>query len=198
MVNRKLSLFEFFCYNKRGDSMKNIFIGGVAKSGKSRLSEYLCKKYGMNHIPVDYFASSFKHYFKEVGITSDVIINKKSSELLAKFLSRFIEIVESKDDEYFVIDSAHILPSNIIKYLNRDKWDIYYLGYSNIIPLDKIKEIEKYSKGGWTSKRSNDELLKIFDELIKISCDIKEECKKYNINYIDTSNGDIIDLFKNK
>ncbi len=49
----------FVCYNCHGGSifMKNIFIGGVAKSGKSRLATYLCKKYNMNHIPIDYFAS---------------------------------------------------------------------------------------------------------------------------------------------
>ena len=195
MVNRKLSLFEFFCYNKRGDSMKNIFIGGVAKSGKSRLSEYLCKKYGMNHIPVDYFASSFKHNFNEIGITSNVVIDKKSSELLAKFLSRFIEIVESKDDELFVIDSAHIYPVDIIKYLNPSKWDIYYLGYPNITSIEKIEEIKKYSKGGWTSKKNDEELIKTFDELIKISKDIENECKSNNITFIDTSNEDIIKLF---
>ena len=175
--------------------MKNIFIGGVAKSGKSRLSNNLCKKYGMNHIPVDYFASSFKHNFSEIGITSNVIIDKKSSELLAKFLSRFIEIVESKDDEYFVIDSAHIYPVDIIKYLDPSKWDIYYLGYPNTTAEEKIKEIKKYSKGGWTSKKSEEELLKIFDELIEISKDIEDECKSNNLIFIDTSNDDVINLF---
>lgn len=178
--------------------MKNIFIGGVAKSGKSRLAVSLCKKYGMNHIPLDYFASSFKHNFNEIGITSDVIINKKSSELLAKFLSRFIEIVESKNDEFFIIDSAHILPSDIINYLDCDKWDIYYLGYSSITPEEKMNEVKKYTKGGWTHSKSNDELLHIFSELIIISDDIKKECKTRNINYIDTSYDDIINLFKSR
>ena len=176
--------------------MKNIFVGGVAKSGKSRLATYFGEKYKINHIPMDYFTSSFKHNFPELGITSNVIIDEKSSELLSLFISRFIEIVESKNDEYFIIDSAHILPKDIIKYLNRDKWDIYYLGYTNITPEDKIKEVNKYTKGGWTSKWSHDELVKIFDELIDISINIKKDCDLNNINYIDTSNIDVIDLFK--
>ena len=174
--------------------MKNIFIGGVAKSGKSRLAVHLCKKYNMNHIPLDYFASSFKHNFPEVGITSNVVINNESSKKFALFLSRFIEIVESKDDEFFVLDSAHILPEDIIKYLDRDKWDIYYLGYSNITPEEKILEIKKYTKGGWTHKKTKEELLGIFKILINTSKDIEKTCKESNIKYIDTSNKDVLEL----
>lgn len=58
--------------------MKNILICGVAKSGKSYLANKLCKKYKYNHIPIDYFTSSFKHNFPEIGITSNIIIDKAS------------------------------------------------------------------------------------------------------------------------
>ena len=126
--------------------MKNIFIGGVAKSGKSRLAVHLCKKYNMNHIPLDYFASSFKNNFPEVGITSNVIIDGESSKKFALFLSRFINIVESKNDEFFVLDSAHILPQDIIEYLDKEKWDIYYLGYANTTAEKKIEEIKNILK----------------------------------------------------
>ena len=176
--------------------MKNIFIGGVAKSGKSRLAAELCKKYNINHIPIDYFASSFKHNFPNIGITSNVIINEESSKLLSIFLSRFIEIAESKDDEFFILDSAHILPQDILKYMDRNKWDIYYLGYPNITPEKKIEEIRKYTKGGWTNKKSHEELLEIFNELIAISGDIEKKCVENNINFIDTSNDDILNIFE--
>ena len=175
--------------------MKNIFIGGVAKSGKSRLANYLCEKYNMNHIPIDYFASSFKQNFPSIGITSNVIINEESSKLLALFLSRFIEIAELKNDEFFILDSAHILPQDIIKYLNPEKWDIYYLGYPNITSEDKIKEVKKYTKGGWTNKKTQEELLEIFNKLITISKDIKKTCERNNIYFIDTSNNDVLNIF---
>ena len=178
--------------------MKNIFIGGVAKSGKSRLAVDLCKKYGMNHIPIDYFASSFKHNFPDVNITSDVVINKESSKLLALFLSRFITIAEAKNDELFVLDSAHILPEDILKYLDPQKWDIYYLGYPNTTAKEKINEIEKYTKGGWTSKRSHEELMELFNELILLSKNIQNTCIDNNIEFIDTSNRDVLEIFNIK
>ena len=176
--------------------MKNIFIGGVAKRGKTRLAIDLCKKYNMNHIPIDYFASSFKHNFPNIGITSNVIINDESSKLLSLFLSRFIEIAESNEEEFFILDSAHILPQDIIQYLNPEKWDVYYLGYPNTSSEDKIKEIKKYTKGGWTDNKSQEELLEIFNELIMISKNIQKICLEKSITFIDTSNKDILTIFK--
>ena len=40
--------------------MKNIFIGGVAKSGKSTLSKIICKDKNYNHIPIKYTKRSRK------------------------------------------------------------------------------------------------------------------------------------------
>ena len=153
--------------------MKNIFIGGVSKSGKSTLSKRL-KENNYNHIPLDYFASSFKRNFPETKITSNVLVTKESSENLSLFISRVIEIINTTS-ELFIIDSAHILPEDIIRYLNADKWDIYYLGYPNTTKEemnkeDKLKEIRKYeTEEDWTYKKSNAELLSIFDKLISLS-----------------------------
>ena len=101
---------------------KHIFIAGVAKSGKSTLAEKLCQNKNYNHIPLDYFASSLKHNFPETKITSNVIINEESSKNLSLLLSRVINIINDKD-EPFIIDSAHILPKDIIKYIDRNKWN---------------------------------------------------------------------------
>ena len=175
--------------------MKNIFIGGVAKSGKSRLAIKLCEKYNYNHIPMDYFTSSFKHNFKEIGITSNVLIEEKTSKLLSTFLSRFIEIADNQNDELFIIDSAHIYPKDIIRYLNPEKWEIYFIGYSKTTPQDKLQELKKNINNGWIITKTDEELIELLDGLIKISSEIEKECIDNNINYIDTSNKDILELF---
>ena len=169
--------------------MKNVFIAGVARSGKSTLSKKLKESGNYNYIPLDYFASSLKHNFPEVQITSNVVIDRISSKKLALLLSRVIKIIDS-NNERFIIDSAHILPQDIIEYLDRDKWDIYYFGYPNINPYDKLEIIRKYDKKtDWTFRKSDEELLSILEQLIDISVEIKDECEKFNIPFIDTSNG---------
>ena len=174
--------------------MKHIFIGGVAKSGKSTLAEKLCQNKNYNHIPLDYFASSLKHNFPETKITSNVIINEESSKNLSLLLSRVINIMNDKE-EPFIIDSAHILPKHIMEYMDLNKWDIYFIGYPNITKEDKFNILRKYDKEtDWTRKRTDEELLNTIDKLITLSKQIEQECLKLNIPFIDTSKDLIKDI----
>ncbi len=169
--------------------MKNIFIAGVARSGKSTLANYFKKKGEYNYIPLDYFVSSLKRNFPELGIKSSVVIDKNSSNKLGIFLSRVIDIMNFSEEKY-IIDSAHILPRDIIKYLNKDKWDIYYLGYPNIDPREKFNIIRKYdTEKDWSYSRTDEELLDICKKLVLMSKEIEEECNNLDIKFIDTSYG---------
>lgn len=175
---------------------KHIFIAGVAKSGKSTLAQKICNNYNYNHIPLDYFASSLKHNFPETKITSNVIINEESSTNLALLLSRVINIMNDTE-EPFIIDSAHILPKDIIQYIDLNKWDIIYLGYPNITPQEKYNLLRKYDKQeDWTRKRTNEVLLSTVEELINLSKEIEKQCDEYNITFIDTSK-DLINEINN-
>ena len=174
--------------------MKHIFIGGVAKSGKSTLAEKLCQNKNYNHIPLDYFASSLKHNFPETKITSNVIINEESSKNLSLLLSRVINIMNDKE-EPFIIDSAHILPKHIMEYMDLNKWDIYFIGYPNITKEEKFNILRKYDKEtDWTRKRTDEELLNTIDKLITLSKQIEQECLELNIPFIDTSKDLIKDI----
>lgn len=174
--------------------MKHIFIGGVAKSGKSTLAEKLCQNKNYNHIPLDYFASSLKYNFPETKITSNVIINEESSKNLSLLLSRVINIMNDKE-EPFIIDSAHILPKHIMEYMDLNKWDIYFIGYPNITKEDKFNILRKYDKEtDWTRKRTDEELLITIDKLITLSKQIEQECLELNIPFIDTSKDLIKDI----
>lgn len=166
--------------------MKNIFIAGVAKSGKSTVAKALIQDKKYNHIPMDYFASSLKHNFPETKITSNVIIDRESSKNLSKLLSRVIKIMDGTDEK-FILDSAHILPQDISEYLDRDKWDIYYLGYPDVTAKEKLEIIRKYeSENDWTYKRTDEEMLVILQKLIDLSKEIKSECERLNITFVDT------------
>lgn len=80
--------------------MKNIFIGGVARSGKSTIAEKITKMGPFNHIPVDYFASSFNENFPVCGINNDVIVNNGSINL-SLFLSTELSILIEKTKSLF-------------------------------------------------------------------------------------------------
>lgn len=178
--------------------MKNILILGTAKSGKSYLARKMNKNRDYNYIPLDYFTSSFKYNIPESGITSNVVIDKNSSKNLAKFLSRVIEIMNFVDNEKYLIDSAHLYPKDILPYIDRNKWDIYFIGYPNISVEEKFLELRKYVHGGWPAKKNDEELKCTIQELINVSKEIKKQCEELNITFIDSSDFNELDRFATK
>ena len=175
--------------------MKNIFIGGAAKSGKSTIAEKICSKENYNHIPLDYFTASLKRNFPDVGIRSNVLIEGETSPKLALLLSTVFNIIDDTEEK-FIIDSAHIMPKDIIKYIDLEKWDIIYVGYPNIKPQDKFNLIRKLEqKESWTHRRTDEELFPMIERLVEISKEIESQCKELNIRFIDTS-GDIKDVLE--
>lgn len=167
-------------------SKKNIFIGGVARAGKSTIAEGISKNNIYNHIPVDYIANSFNENFPSCKINDRVIIDDGSINL-SLFLSTVIKHIE-KNKEKFVLDSAHVMPHDIIKYLDKEKWDIYFVAYPNIEPETKFDIIRKFdSDTSWTRHFSDKEMLELVNALIEVSKKIERECKEYDIRFIDTS-----------
>ena len=176
--------------------MKNIFIAGAAKSGKSTIAEKICSKGSYNHIPLDYFTASLKRNFPDVGIRSNVLIEGETSPKLALLLSTVFNIIDDTEEK-FIIDSAHIMPKDIVKYINRDKWDIIYVGYPNVSAQDKFNLIRKLEhEFSWTHRRSDEELFPMIEQLIENSKEIERQCKELNIRFIDTS-GDINEILNN-
>ena len=175
--------------------MKNIFIAGAAKSGKSTIAEKLCSKGSYNHIPLDYFTASLKRNFPDIGIRSNVLIEGETSPKLALLLSTVFNIIDDTEEK-FIIDSAHIMPIDIVKYIDREKWDIIYVGYPNISAQDKFNLIRKLEhEASWTHRRNDEELFPMIEKLIENSKEIERQCKELNIRFIDTS-GDIKDILK--
>lgn len=174
-----------------GLSYKNVFVGGVARSGKSTFSKRLCSLNKYNHFPLDYVTSSLKNNFPECNISNSVVIGD-SSEKISLLLSTIVKIMDSKDEK-FIIDSTHVMPKDVVPYLDRDKWDIYFIGYPNISKFTKISTIRKYDDHtDWTSRISDEELMSIIEKLISISKQIQDQCEELDIPFIDTSS-DMID-----
>lgn len=165
---------------------KNIFIGGVARAGKSTIAEKLSKNSVYNHFPVDYIATSLHKNFPHCGINDRVIIDNGSINL-SLFLSTVIKKIE-ETNEKFVIDSAHVMPKDIIPYLDKDQWDIFFMGYPNIMPEKKFNHIRKYdSEISWTRNSNDEKMLELTRGLVEISKKIEMECREYNVKFIDTS-----------
>ena len=63
------------------------------------------------------------------------------------------------------------------------------LGYPNITPTEVVSNWRKYDTDlDWTKKKSYEELIQIAENEINKSKQLQDECQKYNVKFIDTSN----------
>jgi hypothetical protein len=94
---------------------------------------------------------------------------------------------ESSSPEFFIFDSPHIYPEDLL-ILPKSNFIIVFLGYTDINPRTKMKDIRSYdSKDCWTQKLSEEQLLSLIKGNIEYSEEIKEQCYKYGFPYFDTS-----------
>lgn len=163
---------------------KHIIIAGAPRAGKTTLSLELIKL-GYIHYKMD---SIKRGIFKIFNIDNDdwEYSSQKMAELIDIMLNENITDTV-KDKEFYILDTPHLQPKDV-KLIKEKNILVIFLGYSQISPLEELKLIRKYDKENyWSSKVPDDEMLKLVEQNIKYSELIKDECKRLNIPYFDTS-----------
>lgn len=177
---------------------KHIIIAGISRGGKTTICEEISKRTNYKHIILDQIVRGFQNNFPEIGIThSDNI--KNVSKRFAPFINSMIEDMPCSE-HLLLLDTYHIVPEDYIKYINKRFCEIYFVGYPDILPQERLKEMRMYDKRKENIILTDEELLRRCIKLIDESKYIQKECKKYNLPFINTSykRNEIIDNFINK
>lgn len=169
--------------------MKNVFIGGVSRSGKSTLSQKLYHKLGYSVFELDTIVHSFTKIFPELGISE-----KDKEHLDQNFAPFAYEMLKccDKDRKYgnikVVINGFQLSPKTIANFELVDNMIVIYLGMNGVSAEEMLKNLkETQTEGDWTLKYSDEQLLKTCQKLIDRSNIIEEQCKEFGFLYFDTS-----------
>lgn len=162
---------------------RHVIIAGTPRAGKTTICLELLK-YGFVHYKMDSIKRGICEAFGYDQHDWDFL-----NEKIAKIINTIIN--ENKTDtiaglEYYAIDTCHVLPKDVPLF-NEDVL-VIYLGYADISVEDRVKEIRLNDKKHyWSSKVSDENLRRMIEANINLSQEIRDECKKYNIKYFDTS-----------
>ena len=169
--------------------MKNIMILGTCRTGKTTLSKLLQKELeNYQIIEVDAIISALQSTFDDIqiGFTHDYLKYNK--------LSQFINILLQKNksrlgnDYSYIINSDSIMPVDLINYFDLSNTIVYYFVNSSLTVEEIFNNCRYYDdENQWTSKRTNENLLNHIKKAKEFENQIIEQCKKYNMKYIDTS-----------
>ena len=106
---------------------------------------------------------------------------------LPLFIKNIIDEFTKHLDASFIIEGDSILPDDYHQYFDSEQNICFFL-INTKTPEQKIQDCRQYdSKQDWTIRRTNQELLKHFEEDEKIQEKIIEQAKKYNYEIIDVS-----------
>ena len=91
------------------------------------------------------------------------------------------------NDISFIIEGDSILPDDYHQYFDSEQNICFFL-INTKTPEQKLQDCRQYdNKNDWSTRRTNQELLKHFEEDEKIQEKIIKQAKKYNYEIIDIS-----------
>lgn len=169
--------------------MKNIMILGICRSGKSTFSKMIQKEFrNYQIIEVDTIISALQKTVRNIPI--GFIHDNLQENKLPEFLNLLIQKNINKNGKElgFIINGDSIMPEDLIKYFDLNNMKVYYFVTEKLSPEQILKNCRKFdSKEEWTTRRTEEQLLKHFTFYKDIEKKIISDCKKYNIKCIDTS-----------
>ena len=182
-------------YNKWRETLKkHIIIAGVPRSGKSTISQKISNNLGYQHISMDSIIAGIESVFPETGIHSDADTDlleniQYISSKMALFIRAMIDSGEYDECDYgMVIDIFQLLPQHYIEHIDSSVCEIYYFGTSEVTPEERYAILKKYdTPKDYTYYKSEEENKEDCASIVAISKNLKEQCRKYNLPYYDTS-----------
>jgi len=173
---------------------KHIIVAGTPRAGKTTISRELTYL-GYVHYRLD----SIKRAIFSIFFPNEKDWHK-ASQITVKIIEKLVDDneQESTRKEFFIFDTPHLYPEDVAK-LDKDKYLIVFIGYTDVDVSEKVQSILDYDdETCWTHKLSREKLEELVRGNIEFSKEIKEQCETYGIPYFDVSNNPEVALQKVK
>ena len=173
---------------------KYIIIAGVPRAGKSTVSQRIAKQMGYQHISMDSILAGIEKVFPETKIDTDASVElQKNIEFISSKVALFIRAMmdsgEYDECDYgVVIDVYQLLPRDYVQFIQNDNCEIYYFLTSDVTPEERFEILKEYdTPRDYTYYHSDEENRKDCEDIVNISCFMKEQCVLYGVPYYETS-----------
>lgn len=164
---------------------------GIAKSGKTLLSQEILAKHNISVFSTDYIMMMLYHGNVDLNIDINASDRTVSNKLEPYIYGMIKTMIDNKDTN--LIEGVHFNPTFSKKLLNEFKKDIkiVYLGYKDI-PLNlKIQELYKHQNtmnNPWLFNHNGESVEDIVSYMIEESGKLYKECEELGLTYIDIFN----------
>jgi 2-phosphoglycerate kinase len=163
-------------------------LSGIAKSGKSYITQKIVKEYGIGAFSSDYLMMSLARANKDLGInpnSSDVTVSRQ----LRPYLDAMIRtMIENKID--YLLEGVHFQPEFIhnLMDLYPGKIKVVYLGYRLIPTATKRQELKQFgpaTENHWYHAMDDEALFFLVEYLKNESENLYQQCQSLNLKYVE-------------
>ena len=180
-------------------------ITGIAKSGKTLISQEMKHRFNLSVFSTDYIMMML-HYSDE---SPDLDINASDSTVARKIEPYVYGLIKAMvhQREDVVIEGVHFTPEFSERLLREFHVNlrIVYLGYKDMSVEEKVKELKSHRKrmnNPWIFNHKGQKIEEIVAYMIKESDRLFNECFEHNLLYfevedINQQKDEIIDLVMN-
>jgi hypothetical protein len=163
-------------------------LGGASRSGKTTLSRRAVSEKEIPYFPLDALFNGLANGAPQLGVA----YNQSFIERAEKMWPIVRPLIKCFSDEErdFLVEGDSILPNQVHELMQSgNKIRACFVGYTELSKEEKLALVRKHHQGelDWTKGISNEEMLKLIDEMIQFSKYLKEECARNGIEYFDIS-----------
>lgn len=165
-----------------------VIIGGAARTGKGLLSRRLLVEMRQPYLSLDVLKMGLVNGLPSFGLDADASAIAIAQQLWPLVRAMMINMIET--GVHYIVE-GEILPEHVHELASQYPGQIRacFLGYTDMDPLQKLSELRAFSgnPNDWVADYSDKEILELVKENIAFSRYLKEECKRLNLAYFDTS-----------
>ena len=166
----------------------NILIFGTSRSGKTKLSMLINKRFNYNAIPTDSIVSAFEKSMPELNINkhnADRATVLRLKPFLDAYMNSLNNYNNRQRDYNYVVEGCYL---DLLSYKDYYKYVKIVLVQDLPSYKDYYERLIKYDKScDWTAQISNDELIEYCKNLKRENDRFIAYCKQNNIKYYNTA-----------
>lgn len=162
-------------------------LGGAARAGKSQVARRFQTQTGIPSFCLDYLMMGFAQGLPAYGV------NPEDDELcIADRLwpvVRAMALAMTEDELDYLIEGVQLRPRSVAELIQRRPQFVRacFLGYAEIEPLAKARQLRAYGGGldDWMRAYDDTQMLREVQRLIALSATLRDECAACSLSYFE-------------
>lgn len=174
-------------YHYPDNMMKPVILAGTSRSGKTTLARRLQQETGYSLVSGDALICTFESIYPQLNISHEgdwTTVCRTWEDFILVYLNHMI----TYENIPFIFDTFHLLPEQVARHKLHEKYHVLFFGYPQMSIEKKLHTIRTYPTGhyDWTTEQSDEELSGDVASFIERSRYLEQECRRYDLPFIDT------------